>query len=98
RLGWRGLDRLDVHGGGRSRSQDRGARVVRVKICGVRSVEAAGWVRDAGADFAGLNFVPSSKRRIEVPLAQKIKAALGEGVVAVGVFMDQSAEEIEAVA
>jgi phosphoribosylanthranilate isomerase len=70
---------------------------VQVKVCGVRTVEAAIWVREACADFAGLNFVPSSKRRIDVARARLISAELGE-IARVGVFMDQKLEEIDKVA
>jgi phosphoribosylanthranilate isomerase len=68
-----------------------------VKICGVRSVEAAAWIREARADFVGLNFAPTSKRRIDVALARAISAELGE-IVRVGVFMDQKTEDVERIA
>ena len=51
--------------------------MVRVKICGCRSVEAALTAAEAGADFVGLMFAPSSRRRIDVEDAAEIVRALG---------------------
>jgi len=51
--------------------------VTRVKICGCRSVETALLAAEAGADFVGLMFAPSSRRRIEVEDASEIVRALG---------------------
>jgi phosphoribosylanthranilate isomerase len=51
--------------------------VTRVKICGCRSVEQALAAADAGADFVGLMFAPTSRRRIEVEDASEIVRALG---------------------
>lgn len=68
-----------------------------VKICGIRSARAAAWVAAAGADLAGLNFVPSSRRVIDLETARSLLPALG-AVVPVGVFMDQAAEVVEDIA
>jgi phosphoribosylanthranilate isomerase len=51
--------------------------MVRVKICGCRSVEMALAVAEGGADFVGLMFAPNSRRRIEVEDASEIVRALG---------------------
>ncbi len=51
--------------------------MTRVKICGCRSVEHALAAAEAGADFVGLMFAPSSRRRIEVEDASEIVRALG---------------------
>lgn len=51
--------------------------MVRIKICGCRSVETALAAAEAGADFVGLMFAPSSRRRIEVEDAAEIVRALG---------------------
>lgn len=47
-----------------------------VKICGVRNVEDAVGVAEAGADMLGLNFVPTSKRFVSAEMARKISAAI----------------------
>jgi phosphoribosylanthranilate isomerase len=51
--------------------------MTRVKICGCRSVETALTAAEAGADFVGLMFAPSSRRRIDVEDASEIVRALG---------------------
>jgi phosphoribosylanthranilate isomerase len=51
--------------------------VTRVKICGCRSVEVALAASEAGADFVGLMFAPSSRRRIDLEDASEIVRALG---------------------
>jgi phosphoribosylanthranilate isomerase len=51
--------------------------MTRVKVCGCRSVEIALAAADAGADFIGLMFAPSSRRRIDVEDASEIVRALG---------------------
>lgn len=68
---------------------------VLVKICGIRSFEAAQAAVDAGAHFLGFNFVPSSKRYINPKEALKIiKSIRGKmnkaplRVKIVGVFQD----------
>jgi phosphoribosylanthranilate isomerase len=68
-----------------------------VKICGVRTIAGAEAVKRAGADFAGINFVPTSKRRVELVLARELIRALAP-VPAVGVFADQSIEELASIA
>lgn len=69
-----------------------------VKVCGVLSVEQASMVVDAGVDAIGLNFVPTSKRRIAVETADTIVRALGGAVEWVGVFANQAEHEVRAIA
>jgi phosphoribosylanthranilate isomerase len=71
--------------------------VVRVKICGVRTLDAARAADIAGADFAGLNFVKSSRRYVDPHDALPLVGALG-AVVPVGVFAGSTMEEIDRVA
>lgn len=65
-----------------------------VKICGVTSTADAMMVAAAGAQAIGLNFVPSSKRRVEVEQAKKIvsraREQYGKAVEFIGVFADQA--------
>jgi phosphoribosylanthranilate isomerase len=71
--------------------------MVAVKICGITSVEDAELCRSAGAEAIGLNFAPRSSRRIGVEVARQIVAAMAGRVLTVGVFVDASHEEIEAI-
>lgn len=71
--------------------------MVTVKICGVRTLEAARAIEAAGADLAGLNFVPTSRRYLDPTAAEPILRALG-GVVPVGVFAGSSAQEVDRIA
>ena len=50
----------------------RNERGIKVKICGIRTLEAAQAAMDAGADFLGFIFVPGTKRYIEPKMAKKI--------------------------
>lgn len=67
----------------------------RVKICGIRSLESAKVAIDAGADFIGLNFVPTSKRRVDYNLAKEISKQAKGNIQLVGVFQDQPIELID---
>jgi phosphoribosylanthranilate isomerase len=51
--------------------------VTRVKICGCRTPEQALWAAEAGADFVGVMFATSSRRRVELEDASQIVRALG---------------------
>ena len=67
---------------------------VKVKICGVRNIESASIAMEAGADFIGLQFVPSSKRVIDRSAAKEISNNLKGKVNLVGVFKNQSLREV----
>jgi phosphoribosylanthranilate isomerase len=68
--------------------------MTRVKICGVTSVEDALVCVEAGADAIGVNFAPSSPRRVELEVAWQIIAALPAHIVTVGVFVDATEREM----
>ncbi|HWP34360.1 MAG TPA: phosphoribosylanthranilate isomerase [Thermodesulfobacteriota bacterium] len=72
--------------------------MVRVKICGVRTVAEALQAAEAGADAIGLNFWRRSPRYVEPAAAERIVAALPPFVAAVGVFVGAPAEWIRQVA
>jgi len=71
---------------------------VKVKICGIRSMEQAEEAITAGADFLGFNFVPTSKRIITPVKAQEITKKFKGKAILVGVFQDQSFDEVESIA
>ncbi len=72
---------------------------VKVKICGIRDAAMGLVAAEAGADLIGLVFVPNTPRLVTVTQAAQIVRELGsDGPKVVGLFMDASAEEINAVA
>jgi len=72
--------------------------VIWVKICGVTRVEDARVVAESGADAIGFNFWSQSPRYVDPPAARRIGAELPSTVTRVGVFVDASRDEIEAIA
>jgi phosphoribosylanthranilate isomerase len=67
---------------------------VRVKICGLTSVDDAVACAQLGADWIGLNFHPPSPRWVAPGVAAEIVAALPHPAVPVGVFVDRPAFEV----
>lgn len=65
-----------------------------VKICGITRCIDAELAIVAGADMLGLNFVPTSPRRIDVSLAREIARAANGRVQLVGVFADEDEARI----
>ena len=66
-----------------------------VKICGITSVDDALLAIAAGADALGLNFVPSSKRVVDVATAAHIAESVGDLVELVGVVANRPVSELE---
>ncbi len=71
--------------------------MIRIKICGVTTIEDAQAAADAGADAIGLVFVAGSKRGIDPTQARNICLRLPPFVSRVGLFMDHSAEQVNSV-
>jgi phosphoribosylanthranilate isomerase len=67
---------------------------VRVKICGVRSLDEARAAVEAGADALGFNFWPESPRYIEAKDARGVIASLPPFISKVGVFVNEEAGRI----
>ena len=70
----------------------------RVKICGIKSVEMALAATEAGADAIGLIFVERSPRFVTPAAAKRIVAKLPAFVEPIGLFVDQSAEDVRSIA
>ena len=68
-----------------------------VKICGITNLEDALVAVEAGADAVGFVFYEMNPRKVDVETAREIVARLPEKVEKVGVFVDQSVDEVRAV-
>lgn len=68
---------------------------MRVKICGITHPDDAIMAAQYGADFIGIIFAKRSKRYVEPSQARIIaEATFNAGAIPVGVFVEQTAEEI----
>jgi phosphoribosylanthranilate isomerase len=70
---------------------------VQIKICGVTNLADARACVDLGADMIGLNFYHRSPRYIEPDRAREIVEAIPRSILAVGVFVDTTADEVRAI-
>jgi phosphoribosylanthranilate isomerase len=71
---------------------------VRVKICGIRTLDEALAAIDYGADALGFNFWPRSPRYIAPSAANEIIRKLPPLASNIGVFVNESAEEVTRIA
>jgi phosphoribosylanthranilate isomerase len=71
--------------------------MIRVKICGITSLDDALRAAEAGADAVGLNFVPGTPRYVTPAAAATIVAGLPPFVCPVGVFWDHTPAHVAAV-
>ena len=69
-----------------------------VKICGITRLADAQAAITAGTNALGFVFWPRSPRFIEPDLAKQIVSALPPAVRAIGVFVDQPAEQVNEIA
>lgn len=70
---------------------------VRVKICGITSVDDGAAAVHAGADAIGLVFYSKSPRAVTIDQAAAIARGVGPFVTVVGLFVDADAEFVRAV-
>lgn len=68
-----------------------------IKLCGIRSVEQAGLCEELGVDLIGINFTQRSKRKVDIDEGKQI-AAQCSGTISVGVFENQSPDEVNEIA
>ena len=67
--------------------------MVKAKVCGITTPEDALTAADSGADAVGLVFA-ESPRKLSVEQARKVATTLPNGVLKVGVFVDEEPEEV----
>ena len=67
---------------------------VRIKLCGVRTVEDALLCASEGADEIGVIFAARSKRRVSLETAKAIRDALPAQTPLIGVFLDAPLDEV----
>jgi phosphoribosylanthranilate isomerase len=66
---------------------------VKLKVCGVTSLEDARAAIDCGAEYLGFNFYAKSPRYIAPKQARAIIERLPDGIIGVGVFVNESRPE-----
>jgi phosphoribosylanthranilate isomerase len=69
------------------------ATMTRVKVCGITTLDDARLAAQYGADAVGLVFA-ESPRKVSVEEAREIAAALPDGILKVGVFVDAEPAEV----
>ncbi|MFN3265440.1 MAG: phosphoribosylanthranilate isomerase [Deinococcales bacterium] len=67
---------------------------MRIKICGIQTLEHALVAEQVGADAIGFIFVPGTKRYITAQAARSISSGLGGLMARVGVFRHATLEQI----
>lgn len=67
--------------------------MVKIKMCGLRSLEDIELVNRYRPDYVGFVFA-QSKRKVSHELAARMKKNLSDDIVSVGVFVDASQDEI----
>jgi phosphoribosylanthranilate isomerase len=66
---------------------------VKLKVCGITSLEDARTAIECGADYLGFNFYPKSPRYIAPAKARKIIEKLRRKVITVGIFVNEPRPE-----
>lgn len=70
---------------------------MKAKICGIKTPEALSAACENGARFIGFVFFPPSPRHVAIDTAKELALMLPTGVRAVGLFVDPTDEQLEAV-
>lgn len=71
---------------------------MKIKICGLTSVEEAGYLNEVHADYAGfILYFPKSKRNIDLETAKHIMAALDDTIKKTAVVVSPDRKQAEAI-
>ena len=68
--------------------------MTRIKFCGIRREEDVGYVNLVRPDYAGFVLAPGFRRTVSVQEAGRLSSLLDEGIVPVGVFVDEPPENV----
>ncbi len=72
--------------------------MVKVKICGIKTLQDVEFVNRQKPDFTGFVFYPLSKRDVSLITARSLKAKLNKKIKSIGVFVNAPPEEVAAAA
>lgn len=72
--------------------------MVKVKICGIKTLQDVEIVNRQKSDFTGFVFYPLSKRYVSLITARSLKAKLNKKIKSIGVFVNAPPEKIAAAA
>lgn len=72
--------------------------MVKVKICGIKTLQDVEIINRQKTDFTGFVFYPLSKRYVSLITARSLKAKLNKKIKSIGVFVNAPPEEIAAAA
>ena len=67
---------------------------MKIKICGLRRPEDASYANEVKPDYVGFILTPGFRRSITKDTAKELKAMLDPGIKAVGVFVNEAAENV----
>lgn len=66
---------------------------VKLKVCGITSIEDARAAIDCGAEYLGFNFYPKSPRHIPPAAARAVIEQLPDEIITVGIFVNEARPE-----
>lgn len=72
--------------------------MVKVKICGIKTLQDVEFVNRQKPDFTGFVFYSLSKRYVSLITARSLKAKMNKKIKSIGVFVNAPPEEIAAAA